>query len=61
MEYLEYKLTFEEIDGIQIKGDLTICHRLFANDVGIFILAKESSFTKSKKCGEFMSWPLELS
>lgn len=46
MEYLEFKLASGDINGVKISEDLTICHRLFADDVGIFILPDESSFKK---------------
>lgn len=46
MEYLEFKLTTGEIKGIKITKDLTLCHRLFADDVGIFIPADERNFVK---------------
>lgn len=46
MEYLEFKLSMGEIDGIKIKEGLTICHRLFVDDVEIFIPIEEHSFTK---------------
>lgn len=46
MDYLQYKLSRGEIDGVKISEELTICHRLFADDVGIFIPADEHSFVK---------------
>lgn len=46
MEYLQFKLTIGELDGIRINDNLTICHRLFANDVRVFIPTKERNFTK---------------
>lgn len=41
MEYLEHKLATREIEGIKITENLTICHRLSANDVDVFIPAIE--------------------
>lgn len=46
MGYLEEKLNTRDMDGIKISNSLTICHRLFADDVGIFIPAIEAKFTK---------------
>lgn len=46
MEYLEAKMTSGEVDGIRILDSLTICHKLFAYDVGVFIPTMEESFGK---------------
>lgn len=46
MEYLEFKLANRDINGVKIAKDLTIFHRLFADDVSIFIPGDEDSFTK---------------
>lgn len=46
MEYLEFKLATRDINGVKISKELTICHCLFADDVGIFIPTDEDSFTK---------------
>lgn len=46
MEYLEAKLATREVDGIWILDTLTICHRLFVDDVGVFIPTMEESFGK---------------
>lgn len=46
MDYLEHLLSSGAMEGVRILDELTICHRLFANDVGIFIPAKEISFRK---------------
>lgn len=46
MDYLQHQLTTREIEGVKILEDLTICHRLFVDDVGIFIPANEHSFKK---------------
>lgn len=46
MKYINAKLATREVDGIGISNSLTIYHRLFADDVGIFILATEESFGK---------------
>lgn len=40
------QLAIGEIEGVNISEDLTICHRLFADDAGIFIPADEQSFKK---------------
>lgn len=46
MEYLEHHIATGEIEGVKISEDLTICHRLFIEDVGIFIPANEQTFKK---------------
>lgn len=46
MDCLQAKLGSRELDGIRITNNLTICHRLFADDVGVFIPATEQSFKK---------------
>lgn len=46
MEYLQHKIAIEEIAGVRISEGLTICHQLFADDVGIFILVEEGCFRK---------------
>lgn len=35
-----------ELQGVKITEDVTICHRLFADDLGIFIPADEGNFHK---------------
>jgi hypothetical protein len=35
--------------GVKIIDNLQVCHRLFANDVGIFILAIENAFSNSRQ------------
>lgn len=46
MEYLEHKLAIEELQGIHVTEELIICHRLFVDDIGIFIQADEGCFRK---------------
>lgn len=46
MDYLQYELSTWKFDGVKITKELTIFHRLFVDDVGIFIHADESSFVK---------------
>lgn len=43
-EYLEHKLSTRELEWIKISETLTICHHLFAKDVGIFIPTSKESF-----------------
>lgn len=35
-----------ELEGAEISEEVTICHRLFIDDVGIFIPAEERCFVK---------------
>lgn len=37
-----------KLHGLAIFGDQTICYRLFANDMGMFILANEATFKESR-------------
>lgn len=46
MDCLQAKLKTGELDEIQIFDHLTICHRLFVDDVGVFIPAMEDKFNK---------------
>lgn len=46
MDYLQYKLSRGDIEGVKISKELTICHKLFADDVRIFIPADEHNFAK---------------
>lgn len=46
MGYLQHKLDSKELEGIKIFEELTIYHRLFADDVGIFIPADKACFKK---------------
>lgn len=46
MEYLKFKLSSRAINGVKILEELTIFHRLFADDVGIFIPADKNNFVK---------------
>lgn len=46
MEYINAKLAMGEVNGTKILDHLTICHRLFVDDVGMFILAIEENFNK---------------
>lgn len=55
MEYLEFKLANGDINGIKILEDLTIYHRLFADDVGIFIPVDED-FTKLQEALHLYEW-----
>lgn len=49
MDYIQQKLEVGKIEGIKVKEGLTICHRLFADDVGIFIPTTENNFKKLKE------------
>lgn len=49
MDYLQAKLGLGKLDRVKISKNLTICHRLFVDDVGIFILAIEQRFDKLQK------------
>lgn len=46
MNYLQYKLSTSDLDGIKITFNITIFHHLFANGVGIFIPTEKNSFAK---------------
>lgn len=46
MDYLQFKISIGDIDGVKITKELIICHRLFADNVGIFISKDERSFSK---------------
>lgn len=46
MGYLQHKITTREMEGVKISDELTICHRNFANDVGVFIPTDECNFQK---------------
>lgn len=46
MDCIEAKLGNKEVDGVKILDNLTIYHRIFANDFGVFIPATEVSFNK---------------
>lgn len=46
MEYLQYKFSARDIDGIQIIQELTICHCLFEDNVGIFLQVGEEFFSQ---------------
>lgn len=41
MDYLQYKLSTRKIERVRISKDLIVCHRLFTNNIGIFIPANE--------------------
>lgn len=49
MDYISHKLTTSNLDGVKIYDNITICHRLFVDDLGIFIPANEDSFQKLQK------------
>lgn len=46
MDYLQHHLVIGELEGVKVLEELTICHRLFVDDVGIFIPVDERSFHK---------------
>lgn len=46
MDYLQFKLSIGEMNDIQVTEELTIYHRLFVDDVGIFIPTNKQRFTK---------------
>lgn len=46
MDYLQHKLSTGKIEGIKVAKGPIICHHLFADNVGIFILANKQSFIK---------------
>lgn len=46
MSYLEAKLATGDLRGVQVMEYLKICHKLFANDMGIFISTTQDSFNK---------------
>lgn len=37
MDYIQQKLEVGELEGVKVHEGLMLCHRLFADDVGIFI------------------------
>lgn len=45
MGYIQHKMEEEEL-GVKIKEGLTFCHRLFADNIGIFIPDTKANFTK---------------
>lgn len=46
MEMLQSKLSTGYLQGIKVNSSLSICHRLFTDDLGIFIPASEENFNK---------------
>lgn len=46
MDYLWAKLGTSKVDGIRILDTLIICHRLFVDDVEVFIPTTKESFCK---------------
>lgn len=50
MAYLSSMIETGELNGIQIQDGLTICFRLFADDMGMFIPATEEAFNRARSC-----------
>lgn len=46
MDYCQHKLDIGELQGIKISEEITVCMRLFADDLGVFIAASERNFRK---------------
>lgn len=46
MDYRQYKLAIGELAGVQINKKIIVCHRLFAEDLGVFILVNEGNYKK---------------
>lgn len=46
MDYLQHQISIGELKGVKITDDLIICHKLFIDDVGIFIPVDEHNFQK---------------
>lgn len=50
MDYLQAKMAWKmdtkEMEGVKISESLTVCHRLFADNVRVFIPAIDESFVK---------------
>lgn len=46
MDCIQAKLGSGELEGVRISNNLTICHRLFADNFSIFIPAIGDSFNK---------------
>lgn len=44
MDYFHHQLDIGELQGIKINEEIMVWHRLFAGDLGIFILAIERKF-----------------
>jgi hypothetical protein len=49
LHWLDKALNQDNKLGIKIDDELTICHRLFADDVGIFIQAKPNAFQELRE------------
>lgn len=58
IEYLEYKLSNGKINGVKILEELTICHQLFVDDVGILSLVMRTASQNSRKPCTCMNWLL---
>lgn len=46
MDYIKHKLKARELEGIKVNEEITICIRLFADDMGVFIAINENNFKK---------------
>lgn len=46
MDYLQHKLVIGELEGVKVEKDLTLCHHLFQDDVGVFIPTNAQNFEK---------------
>lgn len=46
MDYITHELSIGGLNGIKVTEDITIYHRLFAYDLGIFIPTNEATFNK---------------
>lgn len=53
MDYLQHQLTTREFEGVKISEELTICHMLFVDNVGIFIPATKHNFKKLQEALKF--------
>lgn len=46
MDYLQHKLSTWELEGVKVADDLTLCHHLFSDNVGVFIPTTTQNFEK---------------
>lgn len=44
MDYIKHKLISEELEGVKVNKDITVCIRLFADDMGVFIDGTKHNF-----------------
>lgn len=46
MDYINHFLDSGELEGVKIIENIHICIRLFADDMGVFIVANKTNFKK---------------